>query len=82
MATIHLLQPAVKCDNTGIEAWVTFMPVTSFLLQIEILLVLKMRISPFKAVSDIKRQLALLHLSLMIIKIWAVSGTTKTYESQ
>lgn len=58
------------------------MSVTSFLLQIGILLVLKMRISPLKAVSDIKGQLALLLLSLMIIKIWAVSGTTKTYESQ
>jgi len=55
---------------------------TSFLLQTGILLVLKMRISPLKAVSDIKGQLALLVVSLMIIKIWAVSGTTKTYECQ
>lgn len=31
----------------------------------------KMRICPLKAVSDIKGQLALLLLSLMIIKIWA-----------
>jgi hypothetical protein len=53
------------------------MSVTSFLLQTGILLVLKM-ISPLKAVSDIKGQLALLPLSLMIIKIWAVSGTTRT----
>lgn len=58
------------------------MSVTSFLLQKGILLVLKMRISPLKAVSDIKGQLALLLLSLMIIKIWAVSGTTRTYGSQ
>jgi len=59
----------------------TLMSVTSFLLQTGILVVLKM-ISPLKAVSDIKGQLALLPLSLMIIKIWAVSGTTRTYESQ
>lgn len=39
-------------------------------------------ISPLKAVSDIEGQLAFLPLSLMTIKIWAVSGTTRTYESQ
>jgi hypothetical protein len=41
-----------------------------------------MGISPLKGVSVIKGQLALLLLSLMIIKICAVSGTTKPYESQ
>lgn len=82
MATIRPLQPVVKYGNTGIEARVTFMSVTSFILQTGKLLVLKMRISPLKAVSEIKGQLALLLLSLMIIKIWAVRGTTKTYESQ